>query len=464
MTPETSHDGTADDTRHRPRDYWPEVSALVAADAKVALDIGMRWATVAAGALALWYAIGMNLPLIWAASYICIDSAYVAIMRRYRAPVGPVGYAAALGLNILTSCLFASMPYYLITTEQVGLTFIGVCGFLGLCVHNLVRHQGLTHVAISDILLMGLGAILIIWVFTGYSDNFGQKLLVIVGVGALSAYFGVAYLSSLRIRGRLSNAETIKAEAQKMEAVGRLTGGVAHDFNNILTVILGNLDLYQELDTREDRDTVVREVQIAAHRAANLTAQLLSFSRRATLRPESVELAVFLPSLGAMFRRTLPATITLAIDPGPPGLRCQADPNQLSTALLNLVINARDAMPEGGQIMVTARPRGLPDCNTPHRSDGIQLSGSFCAITVHDTGPGIPEAIIEEAKAPFFTTKPLGKGSGLGLSMVLGFAEQTEGALTLRNRPQCGLEAILVLPQGELDATQSLTEPTGVAD
>ncbi|WP_375552678.1 ATP-binding protein [Rhodophyticola porphyridii] len=464
MRVEPAHDGRTEDAPPPRRDFWPEASELIQADTRASLDIVVRWSVITVGALALWYAMAAPLPLIWAMSYIVIDASYVSIMRRWRPPVRLPGYMMIMAMNIVTSSAFAVMPYYLITTDQLGLTFAGLCGFLGTCVHNLVRHRGLTHVAVWDVILMGIGAALVAWVFVRNAASTGEAVLILTGVVGLSVYFGVAYMGSLHIRGRLNKAEMIRAEAQKMEAVGRLTGGVAHDFNNILTVILGNLDLYEELDHPGERDSVVREAQVAANRAATLTAQLLSFSGRATLRPEPIEIAEFLDGMGTMYRRILPATITLIMDAGPPGLTCRADPNQLSTALLNLVINARDAMPEGGHISVTARPRKLPYPQAPHRSDGRRLSGRFCAIAVRDNGPGIPEARLEEVKAPFFTTKPLGKGSGLGLSMVVGFAEQTEGALSLRNRPEGGLEATLVLPQADRDATVPLTDASDMAE
>ncbi len=432
---------------HEPRDFWPEASALIQAETRATADMVMRWLTIAVVAIALSVATGRLIFVAWAVVYVALDAVYLASIRRQRQPVYVKRYAAILGVNALTSSLYTAMPLYLIIQPVPGLTFVGVCGFLGLCLHNLVRHRGLTHVAIWDMVLMGFGTGIVIYAFASTAESVAEAALIIVGILALAAYFTTGYLGTLRIRNRLATVEAITPEAQKMEAVGRLTGGVAHDFNNILTVIMGNLELYDEIEAQADRDAVVAEARAAALRAATLTSQLLSFSRRATLRPEQVDLPKFLDGFGRMCARVLPANVTLDITPPPLGLTCHADPNQLSTALLNLVINARDAMPDGGTITFLAQALEIDgDEGSLQRSDGEWLHGRYVALSVDDEGPGIPEADLEEVKTPFYTTKPLGKGSGLGLSMVHGFAEQTEGHLLLANRPTGGLSATLFLP------------------
>lgn len=429
------------------RDFWPEARELIEADGTGRGEIALRWGIVLAGGAVLWRVTGSSVFPAWSVTYIAIHAIYLRLLLSNAPPVPAGAFRGLLGLNFLSSLSYAAMPVYLMLQDGAGLRFIGVCGFLGMCLHNLVRHRGLRLVAAWDAMLMSAGAALAGWAFIGTATSAGEAALILTGTGALTGYFLVSYLGNLRLRDRLASAETLSAEARKMEAVGRLTGGVAHDFNNILTVILGNLDLYDELQTDAERDGVVTEARLAASRAATLTAQLLSYSRRAPLLPEVITVGDYLRGFRAMCDRLLPETVSVICDTGRPGLTVHADPNQLTTALLNLVINARDAMPEGGCITITAAPRDLGPGKAAGAGAARPLSGAFTAITVRDQGPGIAPEMMADVLTPFFTTKPVGKGSGLGLSMVLGFAEQTRGALTLRNRDDGGLEAELLLPR-----------------
>lgn len=433
----------------RRKDYWDYIAPIVSADTSARVEILWRWSLVMLAAISLTFATGRYLFAIWGAVYLLMDRSYLRYLASLASPVDRTQFITALMLSWTTSGLFIAMPIYLMTSDVSSLRFIAICGFLAMCLHSLLRHRGLIHLAVWDCIQIMAGTIVLLWTTVRDVSNVIDDILIGVGAVTLLLYYGMNYLGISKLRTRLRTAEEMRAEAQKMEAVGRLTGGVAHDFNNILTVVIGNLDLYHELENKADRDFVIREAFAAAERGATLTSQLLSFSRRAQLNPETIDLQEFLSSLGTMFDRVLPETVTLRIDDAPAGLTCHADRNQLASAMLNLVINARDAMGEKGQILVFARPVTYPGLTAtpPRRQDGTVLSGPYCAISVCDTGPGIPEELSAEVLTPFFTTKPIGKGSGLGLPMVLGFAEQTEGAFTLTNKARGGLEAQLVLPR-----------------
>ena len=435
-----------------PKNYWDNIAPIVSTDTSARVETLWRWSLILIASITLTAATGQFLFVIWSAVYLLLDRSYLRYLASLTSPVYRKQFITAIALSWATSGLFIAMPIYLMTSEVFALRFIAVCGFLAMCLHSLLRHRGLIHLAIWDCLQVTTGTAVLLWSMMHDMTSWVNELLVCVGAVTLLLYYTMNYLGITRLRTRLSTAEEMRAEAQKMEAVGRLTGGVAHDFNNILTVVLGNLDLYHELDKKADRDFVITEAFAAAQRGATLTSQLLSFSRRAQLNPELIHLEEFLSGLGSMFDRVLPETITLRIDEAPEGLTCHADRNQLASALLNLVINARDAMGEKGQIWVFAKPVSYPGLTAtpPRRQDGTVLAGPFCAISVCDTGPGIPDDMRSEVLTPFFTTKPIGKGSGLGLPMVLGFAEQTQGALTLKNKARGGLEAQLVLPRHPL--------------
>jgi PAS domain S-box-containing protein len=241
--------------------------------------------------------------------------------------------------------------------------------------------------------------------------------------------------------------------AQRLESVGQLTGGIAHDFNNLLTVIQGNLQVLEELPAlagHEFGQQLVGAAARAARRGAELTSKLLVFSRRQVLQPSAVDVGVLLHSLADMLRRTLDQRITISVEllASPGALAVLADPGQLESALLNIAINARDAMPDGGMLRFTAGPAGaLPAQVRREIDDPSALDERFLHIAIADTGTGMPEAVKERAFEPFFTTKQAGRGTGLGLSTVYGFAKQSRGAVAIESIPGAGTTISLYLPR-----------------
>ena len=238
--------------------------------------------------------------------------------------------------------------------------------------------------------------------------------------------------------------------AQRLESVGQLTGGIAHDFNNLLTVIQGNLQVLEELPAiAQDgyAQQLVGAAARASRRGAELTGKLLAFSRRQMLQPDSVDTHALLQSLADMLRRTLDQRIGIAIDTTPGCPPVLADPGQLESALLNIAINARDAMPEGGTLHFrTEACGGLPPEVRNELSDS-DTHGGFVAISITDSGMGMTEEVKERAFEPFFTTKEVGRGTGLGLSTVYGFVKQSKGAVAIASRPGAGTTVTLYLPQ-----------------
>ena len=250
-----------------------------------------------------------------------------------------------------------------------------------------------------------------------------------------------------------AQSEEALNHAQRLESVGQLTGGIAHDFNNLLTVIQGNLQVLEELPALAGHalgQQLVGAATRAARRGAELTSKLLVFSRRQVLQPTAVDVRALLPSLADMLRRTLDQRITIEVElPEAAGvLSVQADPGQLESALLNIAINARDAMPEGGRLRFSAGPAGaLPPQVRREIDDPSALDERFVCIAITDTGSGMPEAVRERAFEPFFTTKQAGRGTGLGLSTVYGFAKQSRGAVTIDSAPGAGTTISLYLPR-----------------
>ncbi len=236
-------------------------------------------------------------------------------------------------------------------------------------------------------------------------------------------------------------------QSQKMEAIGQLTGGVAHDFNNLLTVILGNLDtLAQELPPEQVRwRRRVEHSLRAAERASSLTQQLLAFARRQPLRPKPVEINRLLARWTELVRRMLPENINIRrIQDDAAGI-AEVDANQLENALLNLIVNARDAMPAGGTLTIETATAKLSPDDTRLLPD---LSpGNYVLIYITDTGTGMTQEVLDRAFDPFFTTKPLGQGTGLGLSQVFGFVKQSGGHIKMYSRAGHGTTVKIYLPQ-----------------
>ncbi|MGJ5032088.1 PAS domain-containing protein [Bradyrhizobium sp. HKCCYLS2038] len=237
-------------------------------------------------------------------------------------------------------------------------------------------------------------------------------------------------------------------QSRKMEAMGQLTGGVAHDFNNLLTPIVGALDMLQRRGIGGEREQrlIAGAVQ-SAERAKTLVQRLLAFARRQPLQPVAVDLGQLVAGMGELVASTTGPQIKVVVDAEPDLPAAKADPNQLEMAVLNLAVNARDAMPLGGTLRISVRAATV---GRQHRSN--LRPGSYLHLSVADTGSGMDELTLSRAIEPFFSTKGIGKGTGLGLSMVHGLATQLGGALTINSTPGIGTNVELWLPQGNARA------------
>ncbi len=232
--------------------------------------------------------------------------------------------------------------------------------------------------------------------------------------------------------------ETLR-QAQKIEAIGQLTGGVAHDFNNLLMVISGGLDMLDRQTDPDRRRRLMDGMVQAAQRGASLTRQLLAFSRRQTLRPEPVDVASQMGGMRELLDRSLRGDVHVEFDFPDTLWPVEVDPGELELVILNLAVNARDAMPNGGTILV--RGENLPDLNDE------QIAGDYVRLSVVDTGVGMSPEILSRVFEPFFTTKEVGKGSGLGLAQVHGFATQSRGTVRIRSEVGRGSSIELYLPR-----------------
>jgi PAS domain S-box-containing protein len=274
---------------------------------------------------------------------------------------------------------------------------------------------------------------------------------------------GVAFLTEDITDRKRMEAQLL--QAQKMQAIGQLTGGVAHDFNNLLTVILGNAEiLLGEMNSHDAHRKLVEPIVAAAERGAGLTQLMLAFARRQALEPSTFDLNEVITRMNALLRRTIGENVEVDLRLTKPLWTVTADIRQMETAILNIVLNARDAMPQGGKLTIETSNVELSD-DFAARSVEV-IPGQYVLMALSDTGIGMAPEILERIFEPFFTTKPVGKGTGLGLSMVHGFVKQTGGHIQIYSELGHGTCAKVFLPRAKADAmaaVQSAQAPANLA-
>ena len=248
------------------------------------------------------------------------------------------------------------------------------------------------------------------------------------------------------LRRQIAERRQVEAalqQAQKMEVIGQMTGGVAHDFNNLLTAVLGNLELATRRGKDESISTYLRGATQAAQRGAKITSQLLAFSRTQRLQTEPLDLNAIVTSMGDLLFRTIGATVRIETMLERSLWTATADPSQIESVILNLAVNGRDAMPDGGRLTIAT-------ANVPHgdTSRPAELPwGDYVSVCVSDTGTGMTEEVLRKAFEPFYTTKPVGSGTGLGLSQVYGIAKQTGGTVAIETQVGKGTKVTVYLPR-----------------
>ncbi|TLP68087.1 response regulator [Parasedimentitalea maritima] len=268
----------------------------------------------------------------------------------------------------------------------------------------------------------------------------------------------VGLLTDISDRKRL---EASLFSAQRLEAIGQLTGGIAHDFNNLLTVVQGNAELLEIVDDPDHE--LAGQIIKAAQRGAELTRHLLAFSRKQTLLPRSVDLSDLVSTISKTLLRVLGEEVSVTAQLEDDLWAIHADPTQVESAILNVALNARDAMPQGGKLVIECKNREIPGGVGRSNIEFSLQPGQYVEITIRDTGLGMSENTLARAFEPFFTTKEVGQGSGLGLSMVFGFSRQSGGDATIQTTPGKGTTISITLPRSDRALeTKAVTRPSDV--
>jgi len=251
----------------------------------------------------------------------------------------------------------------------------------------------------------------------------------------------------------LRESERRLAQSQKMEAVGQLTGGIAHDFNNLLLVISGNLELLEPHIKTNDQQALLKEAQDAAALGSKLTDQLLTFARRRHMDAHVIQLNDLVVNVADMLRRALGEHITLSTSLASDAWSTRADPGQFQSAIVNMAVNSRDAMPQGGKLVIETRNIVLDAHQTDYQSE-LQ-PGAYVQLSISDTGTGMDPLVRDRVFEPFFTTKEKGRGTGLGLAMVYGFVKQSGGHVTIYSEPGHGTTINLYFPRSDAPAADT---------
>jgi PAS domain S-box-containing protein len=294
-----------------------------------------------------------------------------------------------------------------------------------------------------------------------------QAYLVTKGVcrdprGQIVGIYGISHDITELKKANETLAQTRDAlfRSQKMEVLGQLTGGIAHDFNNILAVILGNVDLLSvQFKGNKGAQETIDTIRRATMHGKDLTGHLLAFSRRRQLNPQPFDVNILVADIVRLLGRTLGASIRIATNTSPDAGTALADPSALEAAVLNIALNARDAMPDGGTL--TMRTSRIDVTESPATDDDLK-PGSYTVLALEDTGTGMPPDVAAKVFEPFFTTKG-GRGTGLGLAMVYGFAKQSGGNVTIDSAPGKGTTVSIALPLVDADAETLAAPPVQVA-
>ncbi len=358
--------------------------------------------------------------------------------------------ATTLDRNVLTQIYISDIFRYFLYYALAGFMYLrpepilnalAFAMLAGTAFNALTKRNHIPALTLIDSVCVSLALLWFGWGVSDLAAGPGERILIFSIVIAVTAYFNACLFDALQSKSVLDMGSKEREDANYFEAIGRLTAGIAHDFNNILTAVMGNLELLQEVKDPVEKDQLAVAARDSAHRASIVTAQLLAFSRQMPLLRKTIDLPEFFDDFAPTVAAILPTGVTWERDLHEGLWPVEVDPDQLTAALINIVENARDAMPDGGTFTISARNQIVTS-----EPGGRLQPGPYVAFDLKDTGVGISPAILPRIFDPFFTTKPPGKSSGLGLSMAKGFAAQSGGSLRVDSVEGQGTTFMLVLP------------------
>lgn len=395
------------------------------------------------GAGIIWLYTGWILAWVWIGVYATLQSAFILFLRSKLKNATPADVLVARAIFPFLLASFIWMPILMITSPDDVLSVSGFTILTGVIVFVVRRSEEYLKMMLFEIAILTVCLGVGVAVILARYENPLAWLGLIFGMLTLIFYVTQASLIVRRQRIRADEIAVRTSQAEKLEAIGKLAGGVAHDFNNLLTVILGNLDLIKEVEDPELRAELIDDAKSATLRGAKVVRQLLAYARQTDGTPNVVDARDLLRSVEELCKTFIPESIALEVSLPPKAISVTVNDALFVTAMSNLIKNGVDAIGGSGQITVTAVLRHLVQ---PLKCTAGQLlpAGYFVGFVVADTGNGIPLDVLELVADPFFTTKAVGKGSGLGLSMVAGFAIQMGGGLEIQSSEKGTVVSILL--------------------
>ena len=425
------------------RDFWPNIETMIEADIGSAAELTLRFSVVGLGAVLMGLT-GRPEITIWLFAFLGVNGFYSWLLGRVQSPVSRRTYVVLTGLFAASVTLYTSCAIYLFLIGTPTFITVSLAALSAQALFNISRHRQSSALMIYDTVIVTLAGL-----FFGLSSvtlsadrTYEHAVIIITTVGVCS-YYAIAQFRKVQIHEALNASRQEAAHAQKMRAVGQLTAGVAHEFNNLLTVIRGNIELAQLSGGAGDYQDRLNDAIHAADRANLLTSQMLSLSRKARLTAGQVNLEKFCREFQTILPQIVPATVAVQLEEAPDLSSIYCDPGQLKVALINLVSNAADAVAGQGRIWIACHRASERDLTRMSITD----SRDFVIFSIRDDGPGISPDMLQKVVEPFFTTKAVGKGTGLGLPMVKGFCEQSGGGMMIRSGTS-GTIVTCALPAG----------------
>lgn len=389
-----------------------------------------------------WLALDLEILLLWVPAYYALVAVEKLILLQRKSWPSARVYTCLILLGMITATVFSTLPVYLWYMEgdiwKMGSLVLMTGGVLNIF---LIRSRN-WQISVAYVVPVSIAFYAIAWDFFTWPQSNVVFWCALVLAVAMNIYLFAAIWEVQKSNEKLREAREQFHQAQKIEALGTLTGGIAHDFNNLLSVTKGNLELLQAYPDSPDASEFLKEAIASSDRGAELTRQLLAYVRRSELKFSVANPAEVLKNVGKMASRLFKPNIRIVVDAGDAATRVLVDISILEAALLNLCVNARDAMPSGGKLVLRARTEILSK-----QGRGNLSRGHYLRLDVADTGAGIEKRHLDQVFDPFFTTKDVGKGTGLGLAMVKGFAQQSGGDAIVESIEGQGTTVSIYLPK-----------------
>ncbi len=406
------------------------------------LEVVIRYVVITVVVAVLLLVIDRQIALIWSAAYLVFEGGMAFLLLRLRRGPAWIRYWSALASYVLAGLCFLALPLYLVAEHmQPGTTFAGAAGLVGYALYTLQRPQRESGLLVADCVLVSIMMLSLVILLQPLLDDWTSRLLVAFVALAVLGYYIGSMIVGWRLQADLRTAQKRYASAQMARALGQFVGGVAHEFNNQLTVILGNLELFETLPDAEERQAAIEESRAAAGRAAVKVRQLMAASGRTRLSPTPIPMEGFLVDLTEVLSDMLGPDMRVETPPPDDAIVALADRDMLETCAIQLCLNAQEATGGQGTIRITAERRGSAEGLVP----APEAPPPYVALIVEDDGPGVPDEALPRLAEPFYTTKPPNEGRGLGLSSVAGFARQSGGGMMLDRPLRGGLRAVLYL-------------------